>query len=88
MDFPGKSLCLVATQNNSSAKAFRLTGNNMKFLAAPAKAGKAKVFLKNGCTRTENLSQGWGYLSASRPGVWMNEQVKSVQFLDIYGNKL
>jgi hypothetical protein len=88
MDFPGKSFCLVATQNNSVAKAFRLSNNNMKFIASPAKAARAKVFLKNGGTRVENLSQGWGYLSASRPGVWMNEQVKSVQFLDVYGNKL
>lgn len=88
MDFPGKSLCLVATQNNSAAKAFRLIKSNMKFYASPSKAAKAKVFLKNGGTRVENLSQGWGYLSASRPGVWMNEQVKAVQFLDVYGSKL
>jgi hypothetical protein len=46
------------------------------------------VYLKNGGSRIENLSQGWGYLSAARPGVWMNDQVKSVQFLDVYGNKL
>jgi hypothetical protein len=88
MDMPGKSLCLIATQNNSSAKAFHLSKTKMKFLAAPAKAGKALVYLKNGGSRIENLSQGWGYLSAARPGVWMNDQVKSVQFLDVYGNKL
>jgi hypothetical protein len=88
MDMPGKSLCLIATQNNSTAKAFHLSKTKMKFLAAPAKAGKAMVYLKNGGSRIENLSQGWGYLSAARPGVWMNDQVKSVQFLDVYGNKL
>ncbi len=88
MDMPGKSLCLIATQNNSAAKAFHLSKIPMKFIAAPAKAGKALVYLKNGGTRIENLSQGWGYLSAARPGVWTNDQVKSVQFLDVYGNKL
>ena len=88
MDFPGKSFCFIATQNNSSAKAFRLTRDNMKFLPAPSKATRALVYLKNNGTRVENLSQGWGYLSASRPGVWTNKQVKSVQFLDALGNKL
>lgn len=88
LDFPGKSLCLVATQNNSAAKAFQLSKQKMKFLAAPAKASKAVVYLKNGGSRIENLSYGWGYLSASRPGVWMNEQVKSVEFLSVNGSKL
>lgn len=88
LDIPGKSLCLVATQNNNSAKAFQLSKLKMKFLAAPPKASKAMVYLKNGGTRVENLSQGWGYLSAARPGVWMNDQVKSVQFLNANGNKL
>ena len=60
----------------------------MKFLPAPAKASKAIVNLKNGGSRVENLSHGWGYLSAPRPGVWMNEQVKSVEFFSVNGTKL
>ncbi|MFN4915536.1 MAG: FG-GAP-like repeat-containing protein [Sphingomonadales bacterium] len=88
MDFPGKSLCLVATQNNNSAKVFTLTTQNMKFIAAPRKAARALVNLNDGRTRTENLTNGWGYLSAPRPGVWQNNRVKSVQFLDANGNRL
>ena len=88
LDIPGKSLGLIATQNKTAAKAFRLTKRNLKFLAAPAKAAKALVSLKNGGTRMENMNYGWGYLSASRPGVWMDENVKSVQFIDVYGKKL
>jgi hypothetical protein len=60
----------------------------MKFLPAPAKASKAVVYLKNGGSRIENLSNGSGYLSAPRPGVWTNDQVKAVQFLNVNGSKL
>jgi hypothetical protein len=88
MDFPGKSLCLIATQNNSAAKAFQLSSNDLKFVPAPPRSSRALVSLGNGQSRIENLSFGWGYLSGARPGVWTNKQVRSVQFMDASGRKL
>lgn len=88
IDLKGKSLSLVANQNNDKSKVFSLKSKNLTFKASPPRASKAVVSLKNGGDRIENLTPGSGYLSASRPGVWINSQVKSVQFFDVNGNKL
>ena len=84
----GKSLSLVANQNNDKSKVFSLKSKKLIFKASPPRASKAIISLKNGGGRIENLSPGSGYLSASRPGVWVNSEVKSVQFFDVNGNKL
>lgn len=88
IDFNGKSLCLVANRNNERSKIFNLKNKKLSFKPAPALASKAIIELKNGSSRIENLSPGSGYLSASRPGVWVNNQVKSVQFFDVNGKRL
>lgn len=85
---PGKNngFTVVATQNSDAAKVFKST-KNMRFVAAEKQDIKAVVKLKDGSKRIHNLTYGSGYLSCQMPGVWVQNNCVSIEFVNSRGNK-
>jgi hypothetical protein len=79
----GKKLSVIASQNNSTAKAFR-PKTDIECLNIPKNAASASVTLVNGQTKRVYIGYGTGYLSGSLPMVLKNYSIKSVIF---YNNK-
>lgn len=84
LNWKKNAMLIAAARNNSQLLVFN-PKNQSKFLPSKSSDQKAIVKLKSGKTRVENLSYGHGYLSCSQPGVWINDQVVSVQFIDSKG---
>jgi hypothetical protein len=76
----------IATENKGPARVFR-GKTRITFIPALKAENKAFVTLKNGKSRVENTTYGSGYLSASQPGVWADDQVVSVTFVNTRGAK-
>ncbi len=79
----GKKLSIVATQNNSMAKAFKPKAD-IECVNIPKTAASASVTMVNGQTKRVYIGYGTGYLSGSAPMVLKNSSIKSVIF---YNNK-
>ncbi|MBL7812595.1 MAG: VCBS repeat-containing protein [Bacteroidetes bacterium] len=75
---------LIAMQNTAPALAF-LCNEQKPFITAPAGSIKAKVTLKNGKTRMDNMCYGSGYMSCSAPGIWLTGDISKVEFVDAKG---
>jgi hypothetical protein len=82
----GNTMAFVAAQNNGAALIFS-GGKQGRFVPAGKSDIKAIISLKNGSKRVQDLSYGAGYLSSSAPGVWINDAVSFVEFVDSRGQK-
>lgn len=70
---------LVASRNNGSSAVFTSTVK-LRFIPSQKNETRALVKLKNGKSRHVSVNYGSGYLSCSRPGVFLNDQAVSVSF--------
>lgn len=76
----------LSTENHGKARLFGTTAK-LHFVPAAVTDIKARVSLKSGKTRVENMTYGSGYLSASVPGVWADENVVSITFVNSRGQQ-
>jgi len=86
INLKNRGLGILAMENNGPARLFT-PKHKLRFIPAGVSDIKALVSLKNGKVRNECMTYGSGYLSASQPGVWADDNVVSVEFVDSRGKK-
>jgi len=78
----------VASQNDSRVLGFQSKSVKTRFERAPKGAQFAWAYLTSGGRKRIPLSLGYGYLSGSTPGVWLNPSIQKVEFIDARGKML